>query len=328
MRSVAVYNPNKVKRIFSLWKEVLPNVKPYYAIKSFSDKRILRTLSSFENIGFDVASKGEINKVKGYGKDMILSHPYKQKEDILYAKKNKVSYIVADCEEEIKKIKNIYPESKIVWRIKSYEDNSEIKFNSKFGASIEDTVKVLKEVDVFGMSYHVGSKCRDMSSHLKTIDSILSLKSGIQMIDIGGGFSKEEDVYKLKPILTSLSDKFKVIAEPGRLFSQECITLYTKVIGVKVEGNVQNIYINDSVYNSFSGKVYDHQEFDIPLELRGGYKSVIWGNTCDGEDVIVRDVYMKKMSYGDVIRWDNMGAYSLCSSVDGFNGFKRAVVKV
>ncbi len=42
--------------------------------------------------------------------------------------------------------------------------------------------------------------------------------------------------------------------------------------------------------------------------------------------MIVDNCLIPKPRLNDVLIWENMGAYSLCSSVDKFNGFKMADV--
>ena len=56
----------------------------------------------------------------------------------------------------------------------------------------------------------------------------------------------------------------RVIAEPGRVISAESATLVTSVIGKSVRPNgVTQYIIDDGLYGSFSGKVYDHVNFTI-----------------------------------------------------------------
>jgi ornithine decarboxylase len=341
-RPVAIYNRSKVIHRVNWWKLCLPHITPYYAIKSFADRCILSTLAD-NNVGFDVASKCEIKRAHKYSQNLILSHPIKSVHDILAAKENKVKQLVCDSEAEASKVSSIYPEAEIIWRIKSVEDFSVIKFNSKFGSTIEEARDVLKgPYNIVGISFHVGSKCLNMNAYSNTIDTILSdiypyfdkNNKRMKLIDIGGGFNDEEDILELKHSLSKFkldTEKYniKMIAEPGRYFSKECLTLYTKVLAVKHINDVCHVFINDSIYNTFSGKQYDHQTF-IPFPMYSNNKClkkcIIWGNTCDGDDVIVNSIEMPVPIVGDVIKWDGIGAYSLASSVNGFNGFKKPLI--
>ncbi len=334
-RPVALFNSKNVVSRLNWWREHLPSIKPYYAIKSYSDKCILEILSKNNVAGFDVASREEISKVVRYNKPIILSHPFKSIEDIEHAKKTNVSNIVCNTLDEIEKVLKYYKEASIIWRVKSSEQYSQIKFNSKFGASVNESIEAIKLVDnIKGISFHVGSKCSNMNAYTLTLNMIKNVlipefqnkNRKCELIDIGGGFNDENDIISLKKAIKECDflKNHNVIAEPGRYFSRDSITLFTKVIAVKKDYDKYNIYINDSIYNSFSGKFYDHQEFN-PIALYNSElkNCCIWGNTCDSGDMIVDNVMLPLPKEGDVIQWNNMGAYSIASSVNGFNGFKK-----
>jgi ornithine decarboxylase len=152
----------------------------------------------------------------------------------------------------------------------------------------------------------------------------------LELIDIGGGFNNEQDIVKLNHEISDFKDidkNIKFIAEPGRFFSSISLKLYTKVIGVKEEKGICHVYINDSIYNTFSGKVFDNQTY-IPITLYNGLikECKVWGNTCDGNDVIVDKLLMTVPKVNDIIAWDNIGAYTYDSCVDGFNGFNKPIL--
>lgn len=349
---IAVFNKDTVISRINTWNKYLPYIKPYYAIKSFSDKHMLNTIAySNTNIGFDVASMNEIEMVKNYNNSIILSNPIKSQEDIIHAKINNIKYIVCDNIDECHKVLNIYPEANIIWRIKSVESYSVIKFNYKFGSSIEDTIKILISDDdkdikikksIVGLSFHVGSKCQDTQAHIQTIQLIMqelycyfiSNNIKLKVINIGGGFVNENDIIELSENMPLyITNNIEYISEPGRYLSSNSIDLFTKIIMVKEERNICHIYTNDSIYNSFSGKVYDKQYF-VPSLLSLNTKiinkskrCIIWGNTCDSSDIICEDVELEIIpSVGDILYWKNIGAYSLASSCNNFNGFERAIL--
>jgi len=87
-------------------------------------------------------------------------------------------------------------------------------------------------------------------------------------------------------------------------------------------------YINDGVYGSFNGILYDHlHPSGMPLfETEATEKlSAIWGPTCDGLDVVLPECRLPEMQEGDWMIFPKMGAYSLAAGSE-FNGFPRAVV--
>jgi len=337
-RPVAVYKEKAVEERIHFWNKHLPYITPYYAVKSFSHNCILTTMAR-NNIGFDVASSNEIDKVKSHNKPIIFSHPIKPDDDIIHARENNIDYIVCDSVSELIKCKRIHPTSKIIWRIKSIEKYSLIKFNTKFGASLEETEYALStDNNIVGISFHVGSKCSNMVAFKETLSLIYTniypmfKKYGktFELIDIGGGFTNEVDIITLNSEIRDykiLDESIKFVAEPGRFFSSVSLKLYTKVIAVKEEKNNCDIYINDSIYNTFSGKTFDNQTYKPTCLYNGTIKRcTIWGNTCDGNDVIVQNIMMNVPRVNDIIFWDDIGAYTYDSCIDGFNGFKKPIL--
>lgn len=155
-------------------------------------------------------------------------------------------------------------------------------------------------------------------------------------------------------------EKLRVIAEPGRYYACSAFTLATSVIsrrdmvqtemqreqdreallsgsGVGEEDvekidTAKNImyYINDGVYASFNCLFYDHAELypvliDDARDMSTAklYKSSIWGPTCDGLDLVVKETYLPELPLNEFMVFKNMGAYTLSGAV-AFNGIPLA----
>ena len=95
------------------WHNELPNIKPYYAVKSLPLENILKHLSA-SNVNFDCASRGEIESVLKYSspQNIVYANPSKSMDDIQYANNNNVDNMVVDSLEEIKKMDYINPNIK------------------------------------------------------------------------------------------------------------------------------------------------------------------------------------------------------------------------
>ena len=87
-------------------------------------------------------------------------------------------------------------------------------------------------------------------------------------------------------------------------------------------------YINDGVYASFNCLFYDHAECS-PVLINDDkpvgklFKSSIWGPTCDGLDVVVKECQLPELNTGDFMVYKNMGAYTISGAV-AFNGIPLA----
>lgn len=88
-------------------------------------------------------------------------------------------------------------------------------------------------------------------------------------------------------------------------------------------------YINDGVYASFNCLFYDHSIVE-PILLDNKFqkneklvKSSIWGPTCDGLDLINKEIYIPELKIGEFLAYKNMGAYTISGAV-AFNGIPLA----
>ena len=343
-----VVDLGKLEKLYEKWIELLPRVKPYYAIKCNSNPKVLEVL---ENLGvnFDCASKDEIQTILDITHDpdrIIFANPCKNPQHIQYAKEKLVDLMTFDCEEELYKIKKYYPDARLVLRLVVDDSKSKMKFSKKFGCIKENVIKLLVlakslQITVVGFSFHVGSKCMSADTYYYALNDckmacdvakLLDIK--IDMIDIGGGFSSEDGFFdatyyinKGIDVLFSDYPSIQFIAEPGRYFAETTHTLVLQVIGKKViVENDENIIVytlNESVYNSFNCVIFDCCVPDItPLkESDITYKTRIYGHTCDSMDLLLDNVMMPMMEVGDWTYVENFGAYTYSAS-SHFNGFQ------
>jgi len=115
------------------------------------------------------------------------------------------------------------------------------------------------------------------------------------------------------------------------------------------EENVVMYYVNDGVYGAFNCTMFDHQIVHPVVLTQAGqfvssppplsvsarnepfdpaYKACsIWGPTCDSIDCVSALSYLPnaRLRIGDWLRWQNMGAYTICAASQ-FNGFKKSTV--
>jgi ornithine decarboxylase len=87
-------------------------------------------------------------------------------------------------------------------------------------------------------------------------------------------------------------------------------------------------YLDDGIYGTFSGQLYDKMQFPIqPLAGpdRPREPCVISGPTCDSLDVIAEDLPMPVLETGERLIASQIGAYTMATATD-FNFFPRAKV--
>jgi ornithine decarboxylase len=119
----------------------------------------------------------------------------------------------------------------------------------------------------------------------------------------------------------------EIIAEPGRFMVATAAVLVSEIIGKARRDGKIFYHLNDGVYHTFSGVVYDHW---IPnfRSFKQGKKEVcaVVGPTCDSFDKIsISEQLPRNLEIGDYLYTENIGAYSTASSTR-FNGFDGAKI--
>eukprot|EP00112_Aurelia_sp_Birch-Aquarium-sp1_P026403 Seg935.2 transcript_id=Seg935.2/GoldUCD/mRNA.D3Y31 product="Ornithine decarboxylase" protein_id=Seg935.2/GoldUCD/D3Y31 len=349
---------NKVKK----FKQCLPNVEPFYAVKCNNEPAVLEILSNY-GLGFDCASKVEIQTMLNLGVSpnrIIFANPCKQASHVKYAAANNVAMMTFDNEQELHKIKALYPDAQLVIRIRVDDSKSLCQLGVKYGVPQGQTKPLLEvakrlHLNVIGVSFHVGSGCYDTSAFYYAVKAARSVFSEAEtlgfnftMLDIGGGFpgdckaeiSFEETADQLNRAFAKyfpIDCGVRIIAEPGRFFVSSAFSVVCNITSVRsvigdstAERNNQKqgfmYYVNDGVYGSFNCILFDHNhptpETLEPSEGRKLYPSSVWGPTCDSMDCICKQIMLPEMEIGDWMYFENMGAYTLAAA-STFNGFMR-----
>jgi len=365
-----IINIGDIIRQYQKWSTCLPLIKPYYAIKCNPNLVILQLLNNL-GCNFDCASKNEIAKVTGLGvspERIIFANPCKMISQIKYSRAHDVDLVVFDDVNELYKIKLFHSNAKLVLRIKTDDSNSLCKFNCKFGVDLEEVEGLLTTakslgLNVMGISFHVGSGCKDKNQYNTAIKDCyttyeIAKKIGIkiELIDIGGGFPGTDNIdIKFEDIANVLNNAIKqyffdseteqyivdFIAEPGRFMVASSHILVLSIINKKVKINKETnekeiiYYVNDSIYNTLSNIMTDHYVITdqnlFPFNERNEkkYKSTIFGPTCDSLDKITDNIMLPDLEAGEYIYAINMGAYTtamLHESSEMFNGFNKPII--
>ena len=118
----------------------------------------------------------------------------------------------------------------------------------------------------------------------------------------------------------------QVLAEPGRFLVASSSYVVAEVIGTAVRDGKRCYYINDGVYQTYSGIIFDHCHYPVKAFTAGPTQiSAVFGPTCDALDTISTAENLPELHRGDLVYSDLIGAYSNASSTY-FNGFPPAKV--
>ncbi len=353
-----ILNHSTIRKNYRIFKKNLPRVQCYYAVKANSNPEIIKTLFA-EGSSFDVASYNEFMQIYEYIKHfeekekdffiwdkIIFSNTIKDKETLRKIRKYR-PLVTYDNLDELKKIKETCDTAGLVLRLKVPDTGSQVEMCSKFGAEPGDADRLIREafdagLVVEGLSFHVGSQCTNCDNYSAALAITSEIfhaaqKKGypLKIVDIGGGFPVPYDAQvprfeELAKIIDAesrrlFSDDVELIAEPGRFLVATAAVLITEIIGKARRDGKTFYHINDGVYHSFSGVVYDHWIPNFRAFRRGntGVCAVV-GPTCDSFDKISLSVQLpENLRVGDYLYTENIGAYSIASATN-FNGFDGA----
>jgi len=341
----------RVRVQFRKLKKALPGVDLHYALKPLPHAAVVQTILN-ENGWLDLATTGEVHLVQGMGVDAtrcIHTHPIKRDQDIRNALEYGVRTFVADNPDEVRKFKPYADRAELLIRVSFRSPGAVCDLSRKFGCDPEDVLALAKlasdlGVDVRGLSFHVGSQAADSGKHVEAITACATLladarkqKSGtLDTLDIGGGFPIDymqpvSDISlfcaPIRAALRKLPRRIRVIAEPGRYIVGPAAMGVASVMGrAKREGHWW-YYLDDGVYGSYSGQLYDHARYPVePLkDSPDRLPSVLAGPTCDSIDVIAENLMLPELNVGDLIVGRAMGAYTWASASE-FNFFPKATV--
>jgi len=356
---VVVIDHEEIRRNYASFKRHLPKVQAYYAVKANPAPEIVRTLYR-KGASFDVASLPEfmlvyenVRRLPARARQdfvwdkIVYANPIKP-EETLRALDRYRPLVTYDNRAELAKIKAHAPHAGLALRLRVPNTGSMVELSSKFGCDPGEAVDLVDEafrmgLVVEGLSFHVGSQCTNFENFVQALNMAAAVRNEalargheIKILDIGGGFPVAYDRH-VKPI-SVLARKInaeiarlfppdiEILAEPGRYLVATAATSVARVIGKAVRDGKPCYYIDDSVYHTYSGIIFDHCQYAVKAFRRGPTEiSAVFGQTCDGLDTISRSESLPALEIGDLVYSENIGAYSNASAT-WFNGFAPAKV--
>src|SRR5215469_12771854 len=336
---VVIIDHDVIRKNYAEFKRHLPKVQAYFAVKANPAPEIVRTLYK-AGASFDVASLPEFMTVYENIKNLspkqqqdfiwdkiIYANPTKPKVTLLALDKY-TPLVTYDNLAELEKIQKYAPHAGVVLRLAVANTGSQCELSNKFGCHPGEAVDLILAafklgLVVEGLSFHVGSQCTNFENF-------------VQALNIGGGFPAHYDEHvkpfsqlarKINAEITRLfPDDIQILAEPGRFLVATAATSIARIIGKAVREGRRCYYIDDSVYHTFSGIIFDHCQYRLKAFKKGKTEiCAVFGQTCDGLDTISQSEELPDLEIEDLVFSENIGAYSNASAT-WFNGFPPAKV--
>jgi ornithine decarboxylase len=270
-----VVNLSELVTRIEAWRALLPRVKLFYAVKCNDNAGLLRTLAEL-GASFDCASQAEIRRVLALGvsaERIVYANPCKQLSMLRYARSQGVHMLTFDNADELRKIRDVYPEAKLLLRMLPPAVAVQCVLGNKFGATEEQARSLIElasdlKLDLVGVSFHVGSGCRDPRGFSLAVTAARRIWNLMQakgyapnVLDVGGGFPGTDPTLQApganphlpdehhepgptfdmmaRALREALDEHFpesenvQLIAEPGRYLATAAFTLCCNVIARK-----------------------------------------------------------------------------------------------
>lgn len=342
-----VLSLEQIEKNYRLLRTHLPRVKVFYAIKANPHRRILELMRDLGS-NFDVASDGEIMELSSLGVDgsrMIYANPMKTVNGLRACRNAGVGKMTFDSAGEIDKMARECPGATVLLRIRIDNSSAHVDLNKKFGAAREQALELLLKardagLDAAGIAFHVGSQTTSADPYLYALDIAREIfeeaaAAGMQLriMDIGGGFPIPEPKVRfnlqemLNQINARLDEDFpgvEIWAEPGRFICGTAVNLITSVIGVTERGGQLWYFLDEGLYGTFSGVLFDQWDFKLISFKEGEQVAATFaGPSCDSLDIMFRGKMTVRQEEGDLILVPICGAYTSASATT-FNGFSKA----
>jgi diaminopimelate decarboxylase len=346
-----IYSSDKIIENYNSYARPLTEIDSLicYSVKANSNLSILKMLSN-NNSGFDVVSKGEIERVLLAGGDaekIVFSGVGKTMDEIEFGIAKNILCFNVESLDELKSISEVASSlnkrANISIRVNPSIDPKTHPYittglsENKFGIhenEIFDAYKMAKDLDnlnIVGIDYHIGSQITDLQPFvdsatkvLEIVHALKEMKINLSHIDVGGGLGityKDEKSIKRESFLDKLIEiisptDLKLIVEPGRSIVGDAGLLVTKILNIKNSGD-KNFAIVDAAMNDLlRPPLYNAHHRIKNISKPSNSEEAIYdvvGPVCETTDYLGKD---RKLSIekGDYLVVEDVGAYGFSLS--------------
>ncbi|MEO6902530.1 MAG: diaminopimelate decarboxylase [Bacteroidia bacterium] len=322
----------------------------HYALKANSNNKILELINSF-NLGADCVSGNEIKRAvecKFKNDHIVFAGVGKSNEEINYALDQNIFCFNCESIQELEVVNELATAknktANIALRIKPNVDANTHKYittgleENKFGIdlweldAVIDKLKELKNLNLIGLHFHIGSQITDLSSFKNLCTRINEVQLTfenknifIENINVGGGLGvnyhqPDENLitdftayFKLFNDFLMLRKNQKVHFELGRAIVAQCGTLISKVLYIKKGININFIILDAGMTELMRPALYQAyhkienltpQKTTTPTQ-----KYDVVGPICESSDCFGKAFDLPETFRNDIVAIRTAGAY-------------------
>ena len=335
-------------RVFDVAFASVPHIT-CFAVKSNSNIAVLRIFIA-EGSGVDIVSGGELYRALQAGVDarkVVYSGVGKKVDEIEYALNSNILMFNAESSQELEVINScaerLRKKARIALRVnpdvdpETHPHISTGLMSNKFGIDIKKSpeeyrrARALKQLEIKGVSCHIGSQVTKISPFLDALERIKKLVRllrddgmDIKYLDLGGGLGityDKEDVPHPSEYAKAIIDASKdinctFIFEPGRVIVGNAGILVTEVLYTK-SNDAKNFIIIDagmndlvrpSLYNSY------HRIRPVIEKEREEIIADVVGPICESGDYLAKGRKISRFERGELMAVMSAGAYGFTMS--------------
>lgn len=333
----------------SLQKEIAKydNYYMHYAIKANSNPKILKIIAQY-GFGADCVSGGEIRAAIDAGvpaSKIVYAGVGKSDWEINLGLDNDIFCFNVESLAELEVINDLASQrnkiANVAFRINpnvgahTHANITTGLAENKFGIAMDDLdsimeeSKSLKNINVIGLHFHIGSQILDMSDFIALCNRINDIQDKLEQqgivlsnINVGGGLGINYEYPDKEPVSDfagyfstyakhlRLRPEQKVHFELGRSVVGQCGSLITRVLYVK-KGSYKKFAIVDAGMTDLIRPALYHAYHKIENLSNNDEmeKYDVVGPICESSDVFGKDIELNKCHRGDIIAMRSAGAY-------------------
>ncbi len=332
-----------LQRAAYLKKKLSERVELCYAVKA-------NTFIIGEFIGkigrFEVCSPGEAEICTALGvddKDMVISGVYKTPSVI--------EKMVAEHDGRIYTVESLTQFEMLCSLSEKYDRVLPVLLrltnDSQFGMDSGEIKNIIaerskyKNLDIHGLQFFSGTQktsLKKLKREVCKLDELLTFlreEYGFESkeLEYGPGFPvayfegedvNEEDLLKgFSDIIDSMQNKVKIVLELGRSMAACCGSYYTHIVDIKHNKGQNYILIDGGMHHL----VYfgQHMAMKQPIFSVCGKENKpntaewnICGSLCSMNDIVAKQVSLPDVSIGDLLCFENTGAYCMTECISLF----------
>lgn len=347
-----VYSKKTILRHYKAFDDAL-GTQPHticYAVKANSNLALLQLLAK-QGSGFDVVSKGELQRVLHIGADpkkIVFSGVGKTTDEINFAIEQKILCINIESLSELKRVQKLSFEAKTLTAV-SLRINPNINPNThpyistglkdnKFGIDYEVATQLYyahkdyPNINFIGIDCHIGSQITTLAPFMEALDKLIALADtlakntslNIQHLDLGGGLGVNYQTEQppaphllAEAVKKRLADRpYHLILEPGRAIMANAGILLTSVEYIKSHYDKKFAIVDAAMTDLLRPALYQAWHDIIPVLIEPSVERHhydIVGGVCETGDFLGHDRALN-IKEGSLLAIRSCGAYGFTMS--------------